>query len=211
MRAFAVLHARLNRAIFGDERQVIAALHAYFGEATWTAKEAIGFSAQRDRFNSEENSEAAGINPEVWASVISFKGERPNAREVGKWLGKHKDTPFPGFILTGKPDRDAIMHWQVRVSRVSAGITPNKSAELPPKRNGGEFKAAGNQVGGEETNPAHTRDTRTLAATVPCMFCGEPVAVGKPGYAWTPDGHAHAACLAAADAEDGDLGNQHHH
>ena len=30
----------------GDERQVIAALHAYFGEATWTANQAIGFPAR---------------------------------------------------------------------------------------------------------------------------------------------------------------------
>ena len=48
---------------------------------------------------------------------MTFKGERPGPVEVGKWLGKHKDTPFPGLILTGKADRDGVMQWQVRVTR----------------------------------------------------------------------------------------------
>ena len=41
----------------------------------------------------------------------------------------------------------------------------------------GEFKEDGNHVGGGETIPADTRDTRTLE---PCMVCGQPVEKGKP-------------------------------
>ena len=100
----------------GDERQVIAALHAYFGEASWTAKEAIGQPAQRDQFGDEDRP-ATGIDPALWAGVLTFKGERPGPFQVGTWLGKHRDTPFPGFILAGKADRDGVMHWQVRVTR----------------------------------------------------------------------------------------------
>ena len=29
-------------------------------------------------------------------------------------------------------------------------------------------------------------------------------AIGQPGYAVTPEGHLHAACLEAADADDGE-------
>ncbi len=73
----------------GDERQVIAALHAYFGEATWTAKEAIGYPAQRVE---EPRRRLGGTGMVAWEALnvgIAYHCGIPSAwvdAEDAEWL-----------------------------------------------------------------------------------------------------------------------------
>ena len=70
------------------------------------------------------------------------------------------------------------------------------------------FSFAHSKNVGKPISSGDTGDTPPPAkgANEPCMICGRPVEKGKPGYAWTPEGHAHAACLPARDAEQTSLG-----
>ena len=91
----------------GAERRVMAALHELFGEAEWTAKEAVGRPA-------DMGTPATGLDPDTWAAVLTFKGDRPTAHQVGLWLRKRKDKVLGDWQLIGSIDRNGIARWQVR-------------------------------------------------------------------------------------------------
>ncbi|MFZ1425470.1 MAG: hypothetical protein WAS21_01725 [Geminicoccaceae bacterium] len=107
----------------GAERRVITALHQLFGDREWTAKEAVGKLG--DGLVS-----AAGLDPEVWAAIMAFKGDRPTAHQVGVWLRKRKDKVFGELQLLGQVDRDGIARWQVRGMRGIAGDAPTHPRKI---------------------------------------------------------------------------------
>ncbi|MFZ1429142.1 MAG: hypothetical protein WAS21_20495 [Geminicoccaceae bacterium] len=97
----------------GQERQVIEALREAFGDAEFSAKKAVGRAVQRSRFGEEEEP-ATGLDPEIWASVMTFKGDRPTAVQAGNWLGRQKDKAFGELQLLGRLDRKGTALWRVR-------------------------------------------------------------------------------------------------
>lgn len=112
--------------IRGEERRVIAALFDLFGERPWTAKEATGKQG-------DLGAAATGLDPDIWAAVISFKGDRPTPHQVGIWLRRRKDKVFGDLQLAGEIDRDGVARWQMRGMRGIAGmrlISRGKMASL---------------------------------------------------------------------------------
>ena len=73
---------------------MIEALHELFGEREWTAKEAVGKSA-------EMGIPATGLDPDIWAAALTFKGDRPSPHQIGIWLRQRKDKVFDDWQLVG--------------------------------------------------------------------------------------------------------------
>jgi hypothetical protein len=113
----------------GSEQQVVEALRKLFGDKEWSAKDAIG---QAGSFGEpgKPMREGTGIDPELWASVMPVKGDRPTPLQVGHWLRKRKDKVFTDLQLAGRVDRNGVARWAVRGMRGIAGDACTHAREV---------------------------------------------------------------------------------
>ncbi len=128
----------------GAERRVIAALHELFADRPWTAKEAIGKAP-------DFGGTATGLDPDLWPAVITFKGDRPSAHQVGIWLRRRRDKVFGDLQLPGELDRDGVARWQVRGMRGIAGEVPNQ-----PRKSGKSASPRGGDGENDVTDDSST-------------------------------------------------------
>lgn len=87
----------------GDERALVAALYGTFGGGEWKAGEAAG-----------------KVDPQTWAGVVRFKGEKPTGREIGGWLRARRDRVFGSYALRcrNEPGENVTL-WRVEKSEDS--------------------------------------------------------------------------------------------
>jgi hypothetical protein len=123
-----------------DERRLLEAL------AEW--QKGLRDTHGRERRYWYASEAATGLGADLWAGVLEFKGDRPTAKQVGRWLTRKKDAVFGDYILTGSPDRKETMEWTCRVCRVSPGFSHPSREDLDGDGHNP------NHVSGVAANPA---------------------------------------------------------
>jgi hypothetical protein len=132
----------------------------------------------------------------TWVYVRAPKPEPPSG-DRGDGVGTEKpanmrDVPVSPVSPVGFPHRE---NGQTTNGPIDSFVHV-KSVERPsPSGDSGD------------TRPSGTGANGTMAS---CWVCRSPVRIGEPGYAWTPEGHAHAVCVSPAEVET-DPGEAFHH
>jgi hypothetical protein len=136
-----------------DERQIIAALEAKFGEKEWSAKQATEM-----------------VSADVWAGAVRFKGDCPTAVDVGNWLRKLKDRVFTvkrkdsntvTVTLKNTLDRNGVGVWFLR------GVQGVEGGSFSSRAKFGENDDEGEKEGSEEETAKSDRATGNTPSNQP--------------------------------------------
>ena len=178
------------------ERAVITALHELFDDE-FTAAEA-----------------ASRIDPATWGMVLSFKGDHPEARAVGKWLHKRLDQAFsiaqdhgnpPVLVTLGQlgTDRKGNMRWTLKgaefaefaefvqpsVRKVSEDLDTvecvQSGGDLGGKNGSASFRSQG------QTNSANSANS----ALGDCSWCRKPIERSSGHTATSSGEFLHNGCV----------------